>query len=232
MTNKISVTKLEADVIENGFGKSNFNTEGNQVWANSLIEGCKICTLKQLPGVVSSLIKKGLALSEGEGSEKTVCLTDNGKKILNRFRNTEEVLESAPPKESPVVAEEPAVDKTPEELIIPAEQIFVDLIIACNTKESALNLIGEIRKSKPSKPSKVKADKVAKPKKVTNTEAVLRVLTETGKTTVDEVAKRLMEIHGTKNLSQAIHLIETVHNHGVPTNKTKENGVKFIELVS
>lgn len=135
--------------------------------------------------------------------------------------------------EEPIVAEKPKDNTELENILEPVNipdepfKTLAELIVACNTIESALTLIGEIRK----RPSKVKAEKIAKPKKVTNTEAVLRVLTETGKTTVDEVAKKLMEVHGTKNLSQAIHLIETVHNHGVNTLKTKVDGVKFIELV-
>lgn len=110
MANKISITKLESDVIGNGFGKSNFNTEGNPVWANSLIEGCKLCTIKQLPGVVSSLVKKGLALAEGEGKEKTVALTDEGKVILKRLVS----VDSPEPIVEPVIAEETKTEDKPK----------------------------------------------------------------------------------------------------------------------
>jgi predicted transcriptional regulator len=230
MANKISITKLESDVIGNGFGKSNFNTEGNPVWSNSLIEGCKLCTIKQLPGVISSLVKKGLALAEGEGSEKTVALTDEGKVILKRLVS----VDSAEPIVEPVVAEEnkdnTEAENKVEPVNIPDEpfKTFAELVVACNTIPEAYTLINEIRSMK------VVTPKEEKPKRARNMDMARKVLTEAnGKISIDDAVKRLLEIHTlrTENpIPQAKKIFLLANKYGVPSTITKENGVKYIEL--
>jgi len=112
----VNITNLEKDVIENGFGKNNFNTDGDQVWSWSLVEGCKICTEKQISGVVGSLVKKGLAQVDGEGKEKTVNLTAAGKELLKEY--TAMVEEVNPISEAIQEAQIEATPKEPELVVI------------------------------------------------------------------------------------------------------------------
>lgn len=234
MTNKISITKLESDVIENGFGKSNFNTEGNPVWSNSLIEGCKLCTIKQLPGVVSSLVKKGLAIVDGEGAEKTVALTDEGKVILKRLVS----VDSAEPIVDPVVSEEnkdnTEAETKIEPVIVPDEpfKTFAELVVACNTIPEAYTLINEIQAIKIEKVNTVKpkTDKVNR--EGSNVFDVKRVLAG-GKIELNEAVEALIKIHTFRTktpLNQAKKTILNAHNEGLPTKITKIDGKTYVEL--
>jgi len=90
MTN-IKLTKLEIDVLINGFGHNNFNSGSNNavgvVWAWSLIDSCKITQKQQISGVVSSLVKKGImdTWNDNNGSnsdDDVVALTEKGKEIF------------------------------------------------------------------------------------------------------------------------------------------------------
>ena len=75
-----NVTELENDVIMNGIVKSGFFDDYTNgiVWSDLLIDGCEITKPTQLPGVVSSLVKKGLITQEGSGREASVHLTAEG----------------------------------------------------------------------------------------------------------------------------------------------------------
>jgi len=75
-----NVTELENDVIMNGIVKSGFFDDciNGIVWSDVVIDGCEITTPTQLPGVVSSLVKKGLVSPGGDGSDATVHLTAEG----------------------------------------------------------------------------------------------------------------------------------------------------------
>lgn len=118
----VNITVLEKDVIENGFGKNNFNTDGDQVWSWSLVDSCKVCTEKQVSGVVSSLVKKGLAQVDGEGKEKVVYLTKTGKELLNEYKaanNTTPVIESI---QDAMVEDVP---KQPEVVVIEAPKVII-----------------------------------------------------------------------------------------------------------
>ena len=66
-----------------GFGNNDFGEDGEPVWSNSIIDYCEIVTKDQISGVIGSLVKKGLAMSDGETVDATTWLTDSGKKILN-----------------------------------------------------------------------------------------------------------------------------------------------------
>ena len=81
MTN---LTTLEKDVLINGFGNNYFNDreENGVVWSNSIIDHCEKCTINQLSGVVSSLVKKGIMRNNGDGNESTIGLTEKGKKVF------------------------------------------------------------------------------------------------------------------------------------------------------
>lgn len=77
------LTELERDVIKNGFGNNEFEDDGDAVWSWSIQPNCKLVTEKQISGVISSLVKKGLAISYGDGEDSVVELTNPGKQILN-----------------------------------------------------------------------------------------------------------------------------------------------------
>lgn len=75
-----NITELEHDVIINGIGNSDFfdDCRNGVVWSDILIEECEITTPTQLPGVISSLVKKELISTEGAGGDATVQLTAEG----------------------------------------------------------------------------------------------------------------------------------------------------------
>lgn len=81
------LTQLEKDVIFNGFGNNEYENDGSAVWSWSIQPNCKIVTEKQISGVISSLVKKGLAKTAdwdgGFDKDSTVELTSSGKEILN-----------------------------------------------------------------------------------------------------------------------------------------------------
>ena len=79
------LTALEEDVILNGIGNNEFLYEDDStVWSDSVVETCKVCTKKQLSGVVASLIKKGLVIApRGDG---TMALTAEGVRTLAGLR--------------------------------------------------------------------------------------------------------------------------------------------------
>lgn len=81
MTN---LTDLEKDVIFNGMGKNEYYDGGSicSVWSDSIADSCKVTKITQLPGVISSLVKKNLVVCDGNGHEATVTLTKEGHKIL------------------------------------------------------------------------------------------------------------------------------------------------------
>lgn len=74
------VTELEHDVIMNGIGKSDFFDDWTNgiVWSDVVIEECEKTTPLQISGVVSSLVKKGLLLSNGTCADATLQLTAEG----------------------------------------------------------------------------------------------------------------------------------------------------------
>ena len=78
-TRATKLTELEHDVLVNGILRNNFQdgAEGEQaIWSDQIVSNGRMekVTAKQLPGVVASLVKKGLLTSDGEA----VQLTDSG----------------------------------------------------------------------------------------------------------------------------------------------------------
>ena len=60
------LTPLEKDVLVNGFGKNEYNDfpeENGIIWSWALDFSCEECKRRQKPGVVSSLVKKGIMWS-------------------------------------------------------------------------------------------------------------------------------------------------------------------------
>lgn len=88
------LTKLEQDVILNGFGNNDYANDGSPVWSWSIQPSCKEVTEKQISGVLSSLVKKGLANKEPwyKGNDTTtpddhtVELTEEGQRCLAYLR--------------------------------------------------------------------------------------------------------------------------------------------------
>lgn len=87
MVKSINLTDLEKDVIFNGFGNNEYESNGDPVWSWSIQPNCKNVTVPQISGVISSLVKKGLAIRAdwdgGFNKDSTVELTPAGKEILN-----------------------------------------------------------------------------------------------------------------------------------------------------
>ncbi len=83
----VNITENEKDVIKNGFGNNEFNNEGEPVWSYSIQPNCKIVSKKQINGVISSLVKKGLVVTqEYEDNQKVAGLTIIGKELLKSYR--------------------------------------------------------------------------------------------------------------------------------------------------
>lgn len=90
MNGEINLTELEKDVLLHGFGDSNYNGQGNEngcPWSWSIADKCKVAKKNQVPGVISSLVKKGIMSSwdyEGDGNpdDEVVALTEKGKEIF------------------------------------------------------------------------------------------------------------------------------------------------------
>lgn len=83
----IELTELEKELLLIGFVKSDFFEQEEQsvIWADSFADMPNIKG-KSISGVVSSLVKKGIMLSDGNSKESTICLTELGAKILKELR--------------------------------------------------------------------------------------------------------------------------------------------------
>ena len=73
--------KMIVNIAENNFGDG-------PVWSDSLHEGPygEFVARTSFPGIVSSLVKKGLAGTWGTGRESQVALTNNGYGEYNKIR--------------------------------------------------------------------------------------------------------------------------------------------------
>ena len=86
----MKLTEMEKDVIiaicENEFSDS----PGDPVWSWAVHDKCKITKQNQICGVISSLIKKGLAVSDewdgGMYKDQTVELTKKGVEIYHKLK--------------------------------------------------------------------------------------------------------------------------------------------------
>lgn len=86
------LTALESDVLVNGILRNNFQDGADgagQIWSEQLIANGKTekVTPKQLPGVVTTLIKKGLVQSDNEA----VWLTESGIAVAKAAEAAREV---------------------------------------------------------------------------------------------------------------------------------------------
>jgi hypothetical protein len=74
----VYLTPLEQDVLR-GIYESDYADGGPRpdVWAWSL--AVQVATPRQIPGVVSSLVKKGLVKTTGTGEEGSIYVTELGQ---------------------------------------------------------------------------------------------------------------------------------------------------------
>ena len=75
---EMKLTELEKDVIVAITENEYSDIPGDHVWSWSIADTCKITHKNQVSGVVSSLVKKGLAKCYEEGKDSTVKLTGTG----------------------------------------------------------------------------------------------------------------------------------------------------------
>lgn len=74
--NSMSLTQLETIMIKILAANEYSSFPGDPIWSNCL--GGRGVPTRSIPGVVASLVKKGLASASGHGQEATVSLTDDG----------------------------------------------------------------------------------------------------------------------------------------------------------
>jgi len=83
----MNLTEMEKDVII-GIANNEFSNEpGDWVWSYSVHFNLKITSQTQLPGVISSLIKKGLVAHDNTGDKLGDCLalTKDGVEAFKRL---------------------------------------------------------------------------------------------------------------------------------------------------
>jgi len=74
----MELTELEKDVVVAITENEYSDVPGNPVWSWSVADNCKITHKDQVSGVVSSLIKKGLVVSQNYDKDDIVYLTKKG----------------------------------------------------------------------------------------------------------------------------------------------------------
>jgi len=75
---KMKLTELEKDVIVAITENEYSDVPGDPVWSFSIDYNTKITKKNQISGVVSSLVKKGLVVSQGWDKDDVVYLTKKG----------------------------------------------------------------------------------------------------------------------------------------------------------
>ena len=87
----INLTKYEKDVIvaiaENAYS----NVPGDEIWSFAIADQTKIVKKREVSGVVSSLVKKGLAESRGNDKERTVWLTPEGIAVYHNIKKEQKL---------------------------------------------------------------------------------------------------------------------------------------------
>ncbi len=82
MTTNAILTTLEEDVMNAIRTSGYYDCDKDAVWSNCLIDSCEVCEDKQLSGVVSSLVKKGLVKVTAKGTPSScVEYTDEGLEL-------------------------------------------------------------------------------------------------------------------------------------------------------
>ena len=83
----VNLTELEKDVIRAIAENQYADAPDSQVWSWAIVWHTKIVTKKEVSGVVSSLVKKGLAVSEYyDEKDDTVRLTEQGVKEYHKIK--------------------------------------------------------------------------------------------------------------------------------------------------
>jgi len=82
----MNITDLEQDVIRAIADNQYANSPDDSVWSWAIEYHTKITKTEQISGVVSSLVKKGLACSEDYGTDRIVRLTVKGVEEYNRLK--------------------------------------------------------------------------------------------------------------------------------------------------
>ena len=82
----MNLTELEKDVIVAIAENQYADVPSDPVWSFAIDFHTKITKTEQISGVVSSLVKKGLAECWGEGKDSTVELTDTGVKAYHEIK--------------------------------------------------------------------------------------------------------------------------------------------------
>lgn len=83
----MNLTELEKDVIVAITENEYSDAPGNPVWSWSVTDNCKTTHKDQVSGVVSSLVKKGLAECYNDrGKDSTIHLTNAGVRAYHRIK--------------------------------------------------------------------------------------------------------------------------------------------------
>jgi hypothetical protein len=80
----VKLTALEVDVLK-GLYASEYHDGGPQPYIWSWAIRNQLATPAQLPGVVSSLAKKGITRSDGSGEERAVAVTELGAQVAREL---------------------------------------------------------------------------------------------------------------------------------------------------
>lgn len=91
----MNITELEKQGLENFITNDYGDIPDHCIWSNVLADcGDNDISPQQISGIVSSLIKKGLVNSSGEGKDSTLSLTIKGRKqIVKSFINKHSFVE-------------------------------------------------------------------------------------------------------------------------------------------
>ena len=83
----MNLTRLERDVLVAIVENEYSDTPGDPVWSWSVTDNCKIAKPEQVSGIVSSLVKKGLAISrDWDEKDRTIELTSKGIQIYELLK--------------------------------------------------------------------------------------------------------------------------------------------------
>lgn len=74
----MNLTELEKDVVRAIAENQYADAPDSEVWSFAIKYHTKVTRDEQICGVVSSLVKKGIVVSEGDGKDSVVYLTKRG----------------------------------------------------------------------------------------------------------------------------------------------------------
>lgn len=82
-----SLTALEAEALEGCYRSDYYSGSGRpQVWSWSVTDACcgrgpGRATARQMSGIISSLVKKGLVTCDGDGEDASITVTEKGHRV-------------------------------------------------------------------------------------------------------------------------------------------------------